>query len=52
MQILLQCHIVEQTEIVKKYGPESYEFRTSMITVTLPFAKTGFESNQNVTEKA
>lgn len=57
MQIFLQCHIVEQTghgvpKIVKKYGPESYEFWTSMITVTIPFAKTGFESNQNVTEKS
>lgn len=57
MQIFLQCHIVEQTghgvpKIVKKYGTESYEFGTSMITVTIPFAKTGFESNQNVTEKS
>lgn len=57
MQIFLQCHIVEQTghgvpKIVKKYGPESYEFWTSMITVTILFAKTGFESNQNATEKS
>ena len=44
MQIFLQCHIVEQTghgvpKIVEKYGPESYDFGTFMITVTIPFDK-------------
>lgn len=60
MQIFLQCHIVEQTghgvlKIVKRYGPESYDLGTSMITVTIPFAKNSFsniETKQNATEEA
>lgn len=60
MQIFLQCHIVEQTghgvsKIVKRYGPKSYEFGTSMITVTIPFAKNSFdcdENNNNVLQNA
>ena len=41
-------HIVEQTghripKIVRKYGAKAYDFRTSTITVTIPFDRRGFE---------
>lgn len=49
MKIFLQCHIVEQTghgvpKVVNKYGAKAYDFGTSMITVTIPFDKSGFEN--------
>ena len=48
MKIFLQCHVVEQTghgvyEVVRKYGAKAYDFRTSTITVTIPFDRSGFE---------
>lgn len=31
------------TEVVRKYGAKAYDFRTSTITVTIPFDRRGFE---------
>lgn len=36
--------------MTERYGPDAYEFGTSMITVTIPFAKNSFNNNQNVSE--
>ena len=57
MKIFLQCHIVEQTghgvpKVVNKYGAKAYDFGTSMITVTIPIDKSGFENEpQNEPQK-
>lgn len=52
MKIFLQCNIVEHSGhgvpiIVREYGEKAYEFSESFITVTIPFDRIGFES-QNV----
>lgn len=52
MKIDLQYHIVNQSGhgvpiIVREYGEKAYTFSENSITVTIPFDRTGFES-QNV----
>lgn len=52
MKIFLQCDIVNQSShgvpiIVREYGEKAYKFSEKSITVTIPFDRTGFES-QNV----
>ena len=57
MDIFKACGIVERSghgvpEVVKAYGKEAYKFAEGRITVTIPFDKTGFntDSNQNSIE--
>ncbi|MDE6414947.1 MAG: hypothetical protein K2K48_05990 [Anaeroplasmataceae bacterium] len=55
MKIFLQCSIVEHLGhgvpiIVREYDEKAYEFSESFITVTIPFDRTGFGS-QNVAQK-
>ena len=54
MSISLQCDIVEHSGhgvliVVREYGEKAYEFSQRFITVTIPFDRTGFES-QNATK--
>lgn len=52
MSIFLQCDIVEHSGhgvpiVVREYGEKAYKFNENSIIVTIPFDKTGFDS-QNV----
>ena len=59
MSIFLQCDIVEHSGhgvpiVVREYGEKAYEFSQSFITVTIPFDRTGFNTDnvaQNVAQK-
>ena len=36
------------SKVVRKYGGKAYDFGTSTITVTIPFDRSGFGSQENV----
>lgn len=49
MSIFIQCDIVEHSGhgvpiVVREYGEKAYKFNENSIIVTIPFDKTGFDS--------